>query len=90
MLAQCARWRALLTEEIVDGRQLLREVLDGPMTFTPGPGKQYRFSGNVMTGQLVAGLVSPKTPPEMASLMPASWNQITTWLKTMDELKRAA
>lgn len=67
VLAQCARWRALLTEEIEDGRQLLREVLDGPLKFTAGPGKQYRFSGNVMTGQLVAGLVSPKTPPEMAS-----------------------
>jgi hypothetical protein len=67
VLAECERWRALLTDEIIDGRQLLREVLDGPMTFTPGPGKAYRFSGNVMTGQLVAGLVSPKTPPEVAS-----------------------
>jgi len=27
---------------------------------------------------------------ELASLMPASWNQITEWLRTVDELRRAA
>jgi hypothetical protein len=27
---------------------------------------------------------------KMASLMPASWNQIATWLRTMDELRLAA
>ena len=27
---------------------------------------------------------------KVASLMPASWNQITAWLTTVDELRRAA
>ena len=29
-------WRALLTKRTSEGRQLLREVLAGPLRFTPG------------------------------------------------------
>ena len=39
-----AGWRALLTKQVEDGRQLLREVLAGPLRFTP-EGRTYRFEG---------------------------------------------
>ena len=38
------RWRALLTEHVQDGRQLLREGLIGPLRFTPVE-RTYRFEG---------------------------------------------
>ena len=73
VLAQVAKWRALLTTDIVDGRQLLREVLDGPLQFAPD-GQQYRFSGADKVGTLVARLVG--VPPLLASpagFEPAFW-----------------
>ncbi len=56
VLTEVARWREVLTEELPDGRQLLREILDEPLKFTP-EGKAYRFEGNTRLGALVAGLV---------------------------------
>jgi len=42
------RWRALLSSKHVqDGRQLLREVLAGPLRFVP-EGRTYRFEGNAL------------------------------------------
>jgi site-specific DNA recombinase len=61
VLAQVATWRALVA---TNGRQLLREVLDGPLRFER-EGKTYRFAGNVTTGRLIAGLIG--IPPLMAS-----------------------
>jgi hypothetical protein len=37
-------WRGLLAKHTCDGRQLLREVLTGPLRFTP-EGRTYRFEG---------------------------------------------
>lgn len=56
VLAQVADWRALLTESVEDGRTLLREVLTGPLMFTPKP-DGYHFRGAVATGELIAGAV---------------------------------
>jgi hypothetical protein len=65
VLAQVEKWRALLTTSSVqDGRQLLREVLAGPLAFTP-EGQAYRFEGDVTTRPLIAGLVG--LPPKLAS-----------------------
>jgi site-specific DNA recombinase len=49
------RWRALLTKHVHDGRQLLREVLAGPLRFTP-EGKTYRFEGQAAFGGMLAGM----------------------------------
>src|SRR5438093_895731 len=57
-------WRALLTRRVEDGRQLLREVLEGPLRFTP-EGKSYRFEGEIAFGRLLAGMVG--VAPLMAS-----------------------
>ncbi|MDQ3420060.1 MAG: recombinase family protein, partial [Acidobacteriota bacterium] len=56
VLAQVQKWTSLLTSHVGDGRQLLRELLDGPLRFNP-EGKGYRFEGDVTTGPLIAGLV---------------------------------
>ena len=49
-------WRALLTKRVEDGRQLLREVLAGPLRFT-ADGKTYRFEGEAAIGRMLAGMV---------------------------------
>ena|SRR5947208_630666 len=49
-------WRGLLSGSVRDARQMLREVLEAPLRFTPG-GKTYRFAGPVATGRLIAGAV---------------------------------
>lgn len=102
--AQVASWRALLTESVEDGRTLLREVLSGPLVFTP-EGEGYRFGAPVATGELIAGAVSEGAQQvaslgggvqvgagahKVASLMPASWNQIASWLDEVDGLRHAA
>ena len=51
-----AAWRGLRTGSVVAGRQLLREVLEAPLTFERD-GKVYRFSGPVAVGLLIAGAV---------------------------------
>jgi site-specific DNA recombinase len=48
-------WRALLTNHVEDGRRLLREVLAGPLRFTPER-KAYRFEGEAAIGRLFAGV----------------------------------
>ena len=50
-------WRSLLTRQTQDGRQLLREILDGPIRFMPD-GKMYRFHGKAALGKLLAGVVT--------------------------------
>jgi hypothetical protein len=46
-----ADWRSLLTRRPGHGRQLLREMLSGPITFTPA-GRVYRFRGEASFGAL--------------------------------------
>ena len=53
-------WRALLTKHVADGRQVLREVLAGPLRFTP-EGRTYRFEGEVALGGLLAGVAGLPT-----------------------------
>jgi site-specific DNA recombinase len=53
-------WRALLTKHVQDGRQLLREVLAGPLRFTP-EGRTYRFEGDASIGRLLVGVAGLPT-----------------------------
>src|SRR5206468_7553061 len=51
-----ASWRSLLTtKHVQDGRQLLREVLTGPLRFTPEQ-RTYRFEGEAAFGKMLAGI----------------------------------
>jgi hypothetical protein len=49
-------WRALLTRQTQDGRELLRQVLMEPLRFTPEE-KMYRFRGKAALGRLLVGAV---------------------------------
>jgi hypothetical protein len=53
-----ANWRQLLTGSVTDGRQLLRDVLEAPLTFKRDR-NVYRFRGPVAVGRMVAGVVVP-------------------------------
>lgn len=51
------RWRALLTDHVADGRQLLRELLSGPIRFTPERKTGvYKFEGEIALGHLFTGI----------------------------------
>ena len=55
------RWRSLLSvDHLEDGRRLLREVLAGPLRFTPD-GRSYRFEGAASFGGIVAGMADVAT-----------------------------
>jgi hypothetical protein len=67
-----ADWRGLLNGSIADARQMLREVLEAPLRFTP-EGKTYRFTGPVATGKLIAGAVLPIEGTSPTGFEPVSW-----------------
>jgi DNA invertase Pin-like site-specific DNA recombinase len=69
VLAQVATWRGLLTNHVSDGRQLLREVLDGPLRFT-AEGRTYRFEGSAAAERLL-GQVLPPCVASPARLAPS-------------------
>ena len=52
-----AAWRSLLGRQTQDGRQLLRELLEGPIRFMPD-GEMYRFHGKAALWKLLAGAAS--------------------------------
>jgi hypothetical protein len=81
------RWRALLKNHVEDGRQLLREVLAGPLMFTPEQ-RSYRFEGEAAIGRAFAGMAG--LPTLESSLLQASWNHIVPWLRQIDGLRCAA
>ena len=52
--------RAPLTKHTSDGRQLLREVLAGPLRFTP-EGRTYRFEGELAVGRMLSEMAGLTT-----------------------------
>jgi site-specific DNA recombinase len=55
-----ADWRGLLARNVPDGRQLLRELLEGPILFTPileDSRRGVRFEGALSIGGILAGNV---------------------------------
>ena len=60
-------WRSrLLGKNVQDARQWLREVLTGPLRFTP-EGQTYRVEGELAMGALLVGIVSGPLPTVVAS-----------------------
>jgi hypothetical protein len=58
--ARLTQWRELLTAHVQAGRDLLREILVGPIQFRPvtrGRWPGYAFSGEVSLSALLAGTV---------------------------------
>jgi DNA invertase Pin-like site-specific DNA recombinase len=58
--AKLADWRRLLTDNVQDGRTLLRHVLTGPFRFMPEDGR-YRFEGEAALGRLLEGSAGQST-----------------------------
>jgi hypothetical protein len=55
-----ADWRGLLARNATEGRQVLRQLLEEPIRFTPfeEDGRRgYRFTGKASVGSLLGGLV---------------------------------
>jgi DNA invertase Pin-like site-specific DNA recombinase len=66
--ARLADWRGLLRRNIAEGRDVLRALLAGPLTFTPIVEERrrgYAFSGAVALDRLLSGVV--ELPTKMAS-----------------------
>lgn len=58
-LAGLQQWRALLSRQVAQGRQFLREA-DVRLVFTPGIGRSFRFTGQLGLDRLVAGRVGAR------------------------------
>ena len=56
-------WRGLLTRHVEDGRELLRQVLSGPVRLWPVEGERrtFRFEGTADLGRLFAGVAGLAT-----------------------------
>jgi hypothetical protein len=89
MEARLADSRRCLSGEPLVARTLIGAAIEGRLTFTPridDAGEAYEITGVAN----VAALIGSNTLDEMASPMPASWNQITLWLRQIDALREAA
>lgn len=56
-------WRGLLRRHVAQGRQILRKLLETPLTFTPVIDREqryYRFEARVRFDRLIAGLTLPQ------------------------------
>lgn len=56
--ARLADWRGVLTRDVRDGRLLLKQLLSGPIRFTP-EGDSYRLEGEAFLGLLAGGIGLP-------------------------------
>ena len=90
--AKAAEWRGLLRRHTPQARQILSKMLRDKLVFRPEArnGRAgWKFSGEATITNLLEGTV-PELSHVVASLPPASWNQITVWLKQIDGLRHAA
>lgn len=80
-------WRSMLQDRATHGRRLLKQLIVGRLEMQPNLEERcYEFRGTGTLLPVVAGVV----PQSMASLAPASWNQIAGWLRQIDGLRQAA
>ena len=72
----------------------MRTLLDGRLMFTPGATPELcTYTGRGHYDDLLTGLIDPATlidPTALASLPLPSWNQITSWLRSMEKLQKTA
>jgi hypothetical protein len=81
-------WQALLRKHAPIARQMVRKLVEGRILFTPDrEARRYTFRMSGTLANFFSGIVCPQA---LASLMPASWNQIAPWLQQIDGLRRAA
>jgi hypothetical protein len=80
----------LLAQNVPLARQILRKVLEGRLVSVSRHQNEehwYEFTGEGSLTKFFGAVAPPNT---VASLMPARWNQIASWLKQIDNLHQAA
>jgi site-specific DNA recombinase len=80
-------WRRVLVDDGPNARPIVSSLLVGRVTITPKATKQWVLSG---AGTLVGLFERVIVPFGMASLTPASWNQIAAWLKQIEAVRQVA
>jgi hypothetical protein len=91
--ARLNEWRGLLRANVGSGRRVLGKLLKGCLTFTrrvEGRREFCEFSGEETIRPILERIVGDFTCYELASLMTASWNRITDWLRQIDAVREAA
>jgi len=84
---RAAEWRETLRDEPKVARLLLRRMV-GPLTpFDPADTTAFIEWEASVTPALLEGLAPIH---DVASLPPASWNQITKWLRLLEALRRTS
>lgn len=90
--ALLGEWQKLAAGNVAEARRLLEDVLDDrivwePITTSDGrPG--YKLRMPIAFDRMLTSIV-PGLQVGVASLMPASWNQMVLWLRQVDELRAA-
>jgi hypothetical protein len=63
LMSRLGAWRVLVKRNVLEGRQLLKSILDGRLVLQPkleDGHRLYEFSGRVVLGRLLQGVVPPK------------------------------
>ena len=84
-----AEWQRVLHRQTPLSGQVVLRLLEGnKIGWTPRKNEGlYEFRGRAALDRLLTGLVVTRG---MASLMPAGWNQIVSWLEQIDGLRHVA
>ena len=83
VLEKVQHWRALLTDHVYDGRELLKQLLAEPFTFTPN-GKVYEFTADTRTGEVIAAAAGVP----LGVRPQAEWTRWTAWEGCCGGLRR--
>ena len=88
--AAVGNWRETLAAAAVEGgRALLREVLNGPVVFTP-TAEGYTFRGPVILGELIAGAVDAGVQQVGAHRVTSPTGGLPEWTREVPGEVRAA
>jgi hypothetical protein len=72
--ARLTEWRGLLRQQVTQTRQMLRKILDGPVTMTPLPdGSGVALEGCASYGKIVDGIVPLSQTALSSSVMPITF-----------------
>ena len=67
LVQRLQEWRQLLRTHVAQSRQMLRKLLDGPLTLTPLEDGQVQVDGRVSYDKVLTGLVPAALPHSVAS-----------------------
>jgi hypothetical protein len=88
LLSLAASWRHVLADDPTHARPIVSALLKGRVTITPtrAQARMWTLSGEGTLVGLFERVVSELSRGG-TSLVPAGWNHVATWLRTMDEFR---